>query len=72
MMFDTFSSAQPQVKQGRARALAVTSARRNPAAPDIPTLAETLPGFEADAWDGVFGLGCMVTPLSFISTLAAG
>lgn len=48
MMFDTFSSAQPQVKQGRARALAVTSAPRNPAAPDVPTVAETLRGFEAD------------------------
>lgn len=54
MMFDTFSSALPQVKQGRARALAVTSARRNSAAPDVPTVAEMLPGFEADTWDGVF------------------
>jgi tripartite-type tricarboxylate transporter receptor subunit TctC len=55
MMFDTFSSALPQVQQRRARALAVTSLRRQPAIPELPTVAETLPGFEADTWDGVFG-----------------
>jgi tripartite-type tricarboxylate transporter receptor subunit TctC len=55
MMFDTFSSALPQVRQGRARALAVTSLQRQPAMPELPTVAETLPGFEADTWDGVFG-----------------
>lgn len=63
MMFDTFSSAQPQVKQGRARALAVTSVQRNPAAPDIPTMAETLPGFEADTWDGVFAPALLPSPI---------
>ncbi|HEY8613373.1 MAG TPA: tripartite tricarboxylate transporter substrate binding protein, partial [Roseomonas sp.] len=63
MMFDTFSSALPQVRQGRARALAVTSAQRNPAAPDVPTVAETLPGFEADTWDGVFAPAGLPVPI---------
>jgi tripartite-type tricarboxylate transporter receptor subunit TctC len=55
IMFDTFSSALPHVRQGRATGLAVTSGQRQPNAPEMPTMAETLPGFEADTWDGVFG-----------------
>ncbi|MCR0985437.1 Bug family tripartite tricarboxylate transporter substrate binding protein [Roseomonas populi] len=55
IMFDSFSSAMPQARAGRATGLAVTSARRQAAAPEVPTMAETLPGFEADTWDGVFG-----------------
>lgn len=55
IMFDTFSSALPHARQGRATGLAVTSAQRQANAPEVPTVAETLPGFEADTWDGVFG-----------------
>jgi tripartite-type tricarboxylate transporter receptor subunit TctC len=54
LMFDPFSSAFPQVKAGKVRALAVTSAQRHPAAPDIPAVAETLPGYVSDTWDGIF------------------
>ncbi len=54
VMFDNFSTAWPQVKAGRLRALAVTSARRNSAAPDLPTIAEAgVPGYEATVWFGV-------------------
>lgn len=54
LMFDNFSTAWPQVKAGRLRALAVTSARRNSAAPDLPTIAEAgVPGYEATVWFGV-------------------
>jgi tripartite-type tricarboxylate transporter receptor subunit TctC len=63
MMFDTFSSALPQVRQGRARALAVTSARRQPSMPELPAAAETLPGFEADTWDGVFAPAGLPAPI---------
>ena len=43
---DNFASAYEQVKAGTVRALAVTSAERYPASPDIATVAESLPGFE--------------------------
>jgi tripartite-type tricarboxylate transporter receptor subunit TctC len=53
--FATIVSAQPQVATGKLRGLAVTSARRFPSAPDVPTVAESgLPGYEAVAWYGVF------------------
>lgn len=55
MMFDNLPSALPVVKEGKLRALGVTSAKRSPSAPDIPTLAEQgLPGFEAVSWFAVF------------------
>ena len=54
LMFDTMLSAMPLVKSGKLRALAVTSSQRSPAAPDVPTIAESgLPGFEAIAWNGL-------------------
>jgi tripartite-type tricarboxylate transporter receptor subunit TctC len=46
--------ALPHAKTGKLRALAVTTARRSPAVPDLPTVAESgLPGYEATAWFGV-------------------
>lgn len=51
MIFDNMPSALPLVKSGDVRALAVTSATRSAAAPNIPTMAEAgLPGFEASSW----------------------
>jgi tripartite-type tricarboxylate transporter receptor subunit TctC len=51
MIFDNMPSALPLVKSGDVRAIAVTSATRSPAAPNIPTMAESgLPGFEATSW----------------------
>ena len=54
MMFGAVSTTQAQVKAGKLRALAVSSAIRSPAVPDIPTVAEAgnLPGFEASTWYG--------------------
>ena len=55
MMFDNMPSSLPLVKDGKLRALGVTSAKRSPAAPDIPTIAEQgLPGFEAVSWFALF------------------
>ena len=54
LMFDTMLSAMPQVKTGKLKALAVTSAARSPAAPDLPTVAESLPGFTAESAIGFF------------------
>jgi tripartite-type tricarboxylate transporter receptor subunit TctC len=53
MMFDTTPTALPHIRDGRVRALAVTSARRDPALPDVPTIGETLPGYEALGWYGI-------------------
>jgi tripartite-type tricarboxylate transporter receptor subunit TctC len=54
VMFSTMPPALPHVKDGKLRALAVTSLKRSPAAPDLPTLDESaLPGFEASTWHGV-------------------
>ncbi len=54
LMFSTMPPALPHVKDGKLRALAVTSRKRSPAAPDLPTLDEAaLPGFEAITWHGV-------------------
>jgi tripartite-type tricarboxylate transporter receptor subunit TctC len=56
MMFDNMPSSLPLVKEGKLRALGVTSAKRSAAAPDIPTIAEQgLPGFEAVSWFALFG-----------------
>jgi len=56
MMFDNMPSSLPLVKAGELRGLAVTSAKRSPAAPDIPTVAESgLPAFEATSWFAVLG-----------------
>ena len=55
LMFDTTSSAIGQIKGGKVRALAVTSAKRSPELPDVPTLAEAgFPGLEMTTWYGVF------------------
>jgi len=54
LMFDNLPPSLPQIKAGKLRALAVTSATRAPALPDTPTVAESgLPGFEASSWFGV-------------------
>ncbi|HVQ61350.1 MAG TPA: tripartite tricarboxylate transporter substrate binding protein [Burkholderiales bacterium] len=54
VMFSTMPPALPHVKEGKLRALAVTSLKRSPAMPGLPTLDEAaLPGFEANTWHGV-------------------
>ncbi len=54
LMFDNMPSALPMVREGKIRALAQTTATRSAAAPDVPTVAETVPGFEATTWFAVF------------------
>ena len=53
VMFPTASSAVPLMEAGKLRALAVTSARRWDALPEIPAIAETVPGYQVDVWYGI-------------------
>jgi tripartite-type tricarboxylate transporter receptor subunit TctC len=55
VMFDAYNSAVPNIKMGRVRALGLTSARRNPELPDLPTVAEQgLPGYVTSQWLAFF------------------
>jgi len=57
--FDNLAAASANIKAGKLKALAVTTARRSPALPDVPTIAESggpaLAGFDVDTWFGLFG-----------------
>ena len=53
VMFDNFSGPIGAVREGKARGLAVSGPERSPAAPDLPTIADTLPGFDITSWNGV-------------------
>lgn len=55
ILFDNIASAMPHLKDGKLRALAVTSAQRSPLLPELPTVADSVPGFESITWFGVFG-----------------
>ena len=55
LMFDNMPSALPMAKEGKIRAVAQTTAKRSAAAPEVPTVAETIPGYEATTWFAVFG-----------------
>jgi tripartite-type tricarboxylate transporter receptor subunit TctC len=54
VFFDNLSSALGQIKGGKVRALAVTSKERSPQLPDVPTVGETVPGYENTVWFGLW------------------
>jgi len=64
MMCDNLGVSLPQVKAGRIKALAVASAKRVPSLPEVPALAESLPGFEAVAWFGMVGPPDLPAPIA--------
>jgi tripartite-type tricarboxylate transporter receptor subunit TctC len=67
VMFNVMTQGLQHIKEGRLRALAVTTAARSPQLPDVPTLAETVPGYEASA---LFGMGApKKTPPEIIEKL---
>jgi tripartite-type tricarboxylate transporter receptor subunit TctC len=67
LMFDNMPSSIEHIRAGKLRALAVTTAMRSPELPDVPTVAETVPGYEASAW---FGMGAPKgTPPDIINKL---
>ena len=55
VLFDSLPTGLPHVRDGRLRALGVTSLKRTPLAPDLPPISDVLPGYESTTWFGLFG-----------------
>ena len=55
VLFDSLPTGMPHVRDGRLRALGVTSLKRSPLAPELPPIADTLPGYESNTWFGFYG-----------------
>ena len=70
MFFDTILSVLPHIKTGKLKALAVSSLARSSTLPDLPTVAETYPGFEVTNWQGIEAPAG--TPRAIIDKLNAG
>src|SRR5947207_1590666 len=63
--FDQITAVMSAVQAGKMRALGVASLERNAALPDVPAIAEVLPGFEATAWVGIFSPARMPSEITF-------
>ena len=57
LLFGDATSTLPMIQQGKVRGIAVTTAKRSPAAPDVPAVAETVPGFESASWQMLLAPG---------------
>jgi tripartite-type tricarboxylate transporter receptor subunit TctC len=55
VMFDSLPSALPHIKEGRVRALGITTLKRSALLPELPAVAETVSGFESNTWFGLYG-----------------
>ena len=69
MTIDLLGNAVPQVKEGKLKILAVTSANRNPALPDVPAMSETVPGYAFEDWFSI--VAPPKTPSEIVAKLAA-
>jgi tripartite-type tricarboxylate transporter receptor subunit TctC len=69
MMFDAITVMSELAKAGKVRALATTGVKRNPLTPDLPTVGETVPGYEATIWIGLMApKGTPKEVVSFLNT----
>ncbi|MDB5750019.1 MAG: tctC [Ramlibacter sp.] len=64
-----FGVGLPSIRSGKLRPLAMTNAQRSPLLPDVPVLADTLPGFDLNPWNGIFGPAGLPKPI--VDKLAA-
>jgi tripartite-type tricarboxylate transporter receptor subunit TctC len=69
MSFGSIASSLPYVKAGKVRMIGSTGIKRSPGAPDLPTIAETIPGYEMTAWSALFAPGG--TPKAVVERLSA-
>jgi tripartite-type tricarboxylate transporter receptor subunit TctC len=69
LAIDSMTTVWPHAKQGTVRALGVSTPKRSPTAPDVPAIAETVKGFEAVAWQGLFAPAG--TPKPIVDKIAA-
>jgi tripartite-type tricarboxylate transporter receptor subunit TctC len=63
LMFESLNSIAPHARSNQIRALAVSGARRSPGFPDIPTIGETVPGYDAATWSGVIAPSGVPRPI---------
>ena len=63
VMWESLNSISPHARSGKVRALAVSGARRSPGFPDLPTIGETVPGYEAGTWTGVIAPAGLPRPV---------
>ncbi|MEY2802462.1 MAG: hypothetical protein RL513_2047 [Pseudomonadota bacterium] len=70
LLIDSLPSGLPHVKEGRLRALAITSLKRSPLLPDLPPVADTVPGYESVTWFGLYGPKGM--PADLVARVNAG
>jgi tripartite-type tricarboxylate transporter receptor subunit TctC len=69
VMFDVLTSSMAHVRAGEVRGIAVTTATRAPALPDLPTVGDTVPGYEVSGWAAL--VGAKETPAECVGTLNA-
>lgn len=69
LAFDSMTTSWPHVLSGAIRAIAVSTAKRNVAAPDVPSVGETIKGFDATGWQGLFAPGG--TPREIVENISA-
>jgi len=55
LLFDSLPSGLPHVREGRLKALGITSAKRSALLPDLPAISESVPGYETVTWFGLYG-----------------
>jgi tripartite-type tricarboxylate transporter receptor subunit TctC len=63
LMFESLNSISSTAKAGNVRALGVSGPRRSPAFPDLPTIGETVPGYDAGTWSGVIAPAGLPKPI---------